>query len=409
MRKNSRIRIIVIVIIQILFCNNSRVQAVTSTDLISKSEKAVVKIVHNYTFDIVGTGFIISPDGFALSCFHVFENSSDLMVQDINGNLFSIDSIYGYSKEEDYILFKISFADSKEFHFLELSDNQAEKGDEVLAIGHTAGYPYLATTGIIAGYRENVADDTIPLRNSIFFTAPVYYASSGSPLISVKDAKVVGIVAELTLYYDKPVPNINVGVDVTCGFRYLHNKETLCYKDFCTQVLDKDEMSQLLSYLLELIYSNDTIDFGYDYNLFDEFDFDSDEEHVIENTYFYEYIDGEEGYYALCRSELVNQIVHDATLFVINKRVHVAERKIKKAYKLTDDQEALILAHADLLIFANKLHKTQRLLLKNIDKYPESELLHKKLADVYTLLGNYDKAYEYYNKAYDFRTDMWFY
>lgn len=409
MKTHLRIKIIIIVSIQIIFCFHSKIHAVNSTDLISKSEKAVVKIIQNNSNELIGTGFIISEDGYALSCLHVFENSTDLMIQDINGNIFSIDSVYGYSKDEDFILFKIKSDGSTPFEFLELYNLPVEKGDEVLTIGHTAGYPYLATTGIIAGYRDNNTDGSTNVRSSIFFTAPVYYASSGSPLINVKDGKVVGIVSEMTVYYTERVPNINVSIDVTCGFEYLNNSEALSYQDFNSIVLEKDEYSEFLTYLLELFNSNDSVNFGMDYNPYDEFDYETYEENDSEYSteYFYSY--DEDDYFADCRSDLIDQIIYESTLLKYDNKISKAERKIKSAYLLTDDIESIVLQHADLLIFANKLKKAEKILLYNLDIHPDSELLNKKLADVYTLKGNSRLADEYYKKSYDLNSEIWSY
>lgn len=385
------IRFIFSVITIVLCFASSRTIAGVHTELILKSEKAVVKIIDYYSKETYGTGFIISEDGFALSCYHVFEGKKNLFVEDAYGNYFEIDSIFGYSETDDFILFKIKSEDNNSFTYLEIYSEEILKGQEVVAIGHPFGYDYLATKGTVAGL------STDNQTKIILFTAPVYFGSSGSPLINVNNGKVVGIVYAIT------AQNINLSIDITEGFNYLNNISAISYDEFAENQINRDNIDDWFSLFLEQLEEEE-----FDDNDIEDW-LDTDYENDLSISDIFDLND----YIEDARINLINQIIYEATLLSAMEKIELAEKKIKKAYKLATGKTVvaiIVLNHADILILSNNLITAQSLLLKHINDYPDNEELHKKLGDVYTLRGKTELAREYYKKAYDLQKNKynWF-
>jgi tetratricopeptide (TPR) repeat protein len=385
--ESVKLSLILIATVSFVFMHTI-VYADSNSTLISKSEKAVLKVICPKDYGIIGTAFIISEDGYALSCYHVLEGINKYILKDIYGNKFDIDSIYGYSEKQDFILFKISSEEKKSFDYLEISDEDIYKGLEVIAIGHAAGYPYLATSGVVAGFRENSTFITEKNRSSILFTAPVYYASSGSPLINANNGKAIGIVSEITIIDYRQVPNINVSVDITKGIDYLKNIKAIAYNDFS-------------------FYRHE--DYVYDgFDELDESDYDDSEYFMLQLIKLF--IGDKDDYVQEARLVIIEEIIEDAQHLSFSGRFRAAIRKIKSAYRLvknSDEKEMVIEQHLSILLSNNKLKRAEILLASLREEEPESHFLHHKLGNVYMLMGRPDLAEEYYEKSYNLALDYY--
>ena len=93
----------------------------------------------------LGTGFIISPEGYVLTNNHVVNNADEVMVKLSDGRELK-GEIKGVDEKLDLALIKIS--DKKPFPFAELGDSDAlEVGEWVMAIGNPFGLAHTVTAG----------------------------------------------------------------------------------------------------------------------------------------------------------------------------------------------------------------------------------------------------------------------
>jgi len=139
------------------------------------------------TEDGHGSGFIINPDGYAITNNHVIENRNffDAIFED--GKIIRVNVIDTYP-DKDLALIKLT---GKNYPFLPLADkNEIKVGEDVFAIGTpiALGLSQSVSKGIVSGIR-NIKNIQL-----IQTDASVNPGNSGGPLI-LKNGKVVGVVS----------------------------------------------------------------------------------------------------------------------------------------------------------------------------------------------------------------------
>jgi serine protease Do len=135
----------------------------------------------------MGTGFLISADGYILTNNHMVEDAKEVRIELADGRKFDAE-IIGTDPETDVALVKI---DSENLPYLELADSDDLKvGEWVLAIGNPLSFSHTVTAGIVSakGRSLRLAD----FENFIQTDAAINRGNSGGPLINL-DGKVVGI------------------------------------------------------------------------------------------------------------------------------------------------------------------------------------------------------------------------
>lgn len=140
----------------------------------------------------LGSGFIISDDGYIVTNFHVVDGADKVKVTlspDGDGEMSYDAEVIGGDKETDLALLKID-AD-KALPFLEFGDSSAmEVGDWVLAIGNPFGLDHTATAGIISAKGRNIRSG--PFDSFLQTDASINPGNSGGPLFNM-EGKVIGI------------------------------------------------------------------------------------------------------------------------------------------------------------------------------------------------------------------------
>ncbi|MCG9899550.1 MAG: S1C family serine protease [Hydrotalea sp.] len=141
-----------------------------------------------YTFDgelnkYQGSAFIIDENGVCLSNYHLFENISSGYVVNQEGLKFKIERIISYSKESDYIIFKIALGNYY-LSPLKVTTLQPRIGEQCFAIGNPKGLMHTLSTGIISGIRDG--------GKYLQTTAEITHGSSGGALFNSK-GEVIGI------------------------------------------------------------------------------------------------------------------------------------------------------------------------------------------------------------------------
>ncbi len=136
----------------------------------------------------LGSGFIISADGYALTNNHVVENASSVTVKLLDEREFSA-KIMGVDKETDVSLLKIETSEKLPFVKLGNSD-KLRIGDWVVAIGNPFGLNHTVTAGIVSAKERIIGAG--PYDQFIQTDASINPGNSGGPLFNL-DGEVVGI------------------------------------------------------------------------------------------------------------------------------------------------------------------------------------------------------------------------
>jgi serine protease Do len=136
----------------------------------------------------LGSGFIISKDGYILTNNHVVENADKIKVKLSNGKEFDA-QVNGKDANTDLALIKINT--SEELPFVKFGDSDKLRiGEWVVAIGNPFGLDHTVTAGIVSAKGRVIGSG--PYDNFIQTDASINPGNSGGPLFNLS-GEVVGI------------------------------------------------------------------------------------------------------------------------------------------------------------------------------------------------------------------------
>ncbi len=144
-----------------------------------------------YDATSLGSGFIISPDGYILTNHHVIDQADEIIVYLSDHREFEAEVI-GSDKQSDTALIKI---DAKNLPIVKIGKSRELKvGEWVLAIGSPFGFDHSVTQGIVSAKGRN-----LPRENYVPFIqtdVAINPGNSGGPLFNL-DGEVVGINSQI--------------------------------------------------------------------------------------------------------------------------------------------------------------------------------------------------------------------
>src|SRR5690242_4189011 len=123
-----------------------------------------------------GSGFFISPDGYAVTNNHVVDGADKVEVTTDDGKTYKA-NVIGTDPRTDVALIKV--AGRTDFPFAKLSDSRPRIGDWVLAVGNPFGLGGTVTAGIVSASGRDIGKG--PYDDSIQVAAPVNRGNSGGP------------------------------------------------------------------------------------------------------------------------------------------------------------------------------------------------------------------------------------
>lgn len=136
----------------------------------------------------VGSGFIIDPDGFVVTNYHVVENVDEIEVVLDDGTRIPAE-LRGTDKKTDLALLEIKT--DKPLPYVEFGNSDdAQVGDWVIAIGNPFGLGGTTTSGIISARGRDVRSGQ--LNDFIQIDASINRGNSGGPLFNIK-GQVIGV------------------------------------------------------------------------------------------------------------------------------------------------------------------------------------------------------------------------
>jgi serine protease Do len=139
----------------------------------------------------LGSGFIISPDGYILTNYHVVNNADEIIVR-LNDRREMRAKVVGADKRSDVALLKI---DARDLPVVKIgSSSNLEVGAWVVAIGSPFGFDYSATAGIVSAKGRSLpSENYVPFIQTDVAINP---GNSGGPLFN-QDGEVVGMNSQI--------------------------------------------------------------------------------------------------------------------------------------------------------------------------------------------------------------------
>jgi len=136
----------------------------------------------------LGSGFIISPNGYIVTNHHVIARADKIEVTLYSGKQFKA-KIIGSDKMSELALIKI---DAKDLPIIKWGDSsKIQVGDWVLAIGNPLGFDHTVTAGILSGRGRAVFGGTA-YGQFLQTDAAINFGNSGGPLYNM-NGEVIGI------------------------------------------------------------------------------------------------------------------------------------------------------------------------------------------------------------------------
>jgi len=135
----------------------------------------------------LGSGFVISEDGFVVTNNHVIEGADEILIEFFNGEELSAEVI-GTDPNTDIALLKVESDEPLPFVSFGDSD-EARVGDWVIAMGNPLGQGFSVSAGIVSARNRELSgryDDYIQT------DAAINRGNSGGPLFNM-DGEVIGV------------------------------------------------------------------------------------------------------------------------------------------------------------------------------------------------------------------------
>ena len=162
------------------------------------------------TFQSLGSGFIVDPEGYIVTNQHVVERAADLKIQVTtnDGKTYSAHYITGDDKK-DLAFIKI---DAKgPFAYISL-DNISPNllGETVIVVGNAAGYGSSISRGVLSGTKRDITVGTMDYKDLVQTDAAINPGNSGGPVIDIS-GRLVGISSAKMAFTPQGVPTQGLG------------------------------------------------------------------------------------------------------------------------------------------------------------------------------------------------------
>ena len=152
-----------------------------------------------------GSGFFISPDGYAVTNNHVVDHAQSVQVTTDDGTTYKA-RVIGTDPKTDVALIKVDGKSS--FAYVNFADNAPRVGDWVVAVGNPFGLGGTVTAGIVSAQGRDIGSG--PYDNYIQIDAPINKGNSGGPAFDM-DGNVIGV---NTAIYSPSGGSVGIGFDV---------------------------------------------------------------------------------------------------------------------------------------------------------------------------------------------------
>ena len=152
-----------------------------------------------------GSGFFISPDGYAVTNNHVVDHAKTVQVTIDNGTIYKA-KVIGTDPKTDVALIKVE--SDKTFPYVKFADHEPRVGDWVVAVGNPFGLSETVTAGIVSARGRDIGSG--PYDNYIQIDAPINKGNSGGPAFNM-NGNVIGV---NTAIYSPSGGSVGIGFDI---------------------------------------------------------------------------------------------------------------------------------------------------------------------------------------------------
>src|SRR6201991_4089226 len=152
-----------------------------------------------------GSGFFISPDGYAVTNNHVVDHAQSVQVTTDDGTVYTA-KVIGTDKKTDLALIKVDA--KKDFTFVKFADTPPRVGDWVVAVGNPFGLGGTVTAGIVSARGRDIGAG--PYDDYVQIDAPINKGNSGGPAFDM-NGNVIGV---NTAIYSPSGGSVGIGFDI---------------------------------------------------------------------------------------------------------------------------------------------------------------------------------------------------
>jgi serine protease Do len=153
----------------------------------------------------LGSGFFISPDGYAVTNNHVVEHAKTVEIKTENGKTYKA-RVIGTDPKTDLALIKVD--SDKTFPYVKFAENEPRIGDWVVAIGNPFGLSETVTAGIVSAKNRDIGGSSYD--DYIQIDAPINKGNSGGPAFNT-NGNVIGV---NTAIFSPSGGSVGIGFDI---------------------------------------------------------------------------------------------------------------------------------------------------------------------------------------------------
>jgi serine protease Do len=152
-----------------------------------------------------GSGFFISPDGYAVTNNHVVDHAKSVQITTDDGATYKA-KVIGTDSKTDLALIKVD--GKSNLAYVNFADRAPRVGDWVVAVGNPFGLGGTVTAGIVSAQGRDIGSG--PYDNYIQIDAPINKGNSGGPAFDT-NGNVIGV---NTAIYSPSGGSVGIGFDV---------------------------------------------------------------------------------------------------------------------------------------------------------------------------------------------------
>jgi serine protease Do len=155
-----------------------------------------------------GSGFFISPDGYAVTNNHVVDHAKSVQVTADDGTIYTA-KVVGTDQKTDLALIKVD--GKNDFSYVKFADQPPRIGDWVVAVGNPFGLGGTVTAGIVSARGRDIGAG--PYDDYVQIDAPINKGNSGGPAFDM-NGNVIGV---NTAIYSPSGGSVGIGFDIPAG------------------------------------------------------------------------------------------------------------------------------------------------------------------------------------------------